>query len=96
MSLHRGFNPIPILSSLSLSSQENMLQILGLSLKYFLEELSQLVDSFLERKLSAENIFMIAAEVDRISATRSREMTIQYFLRHWRRLARSFLPSFLP
>jgi hypothetical protein len=101
------FTEVPTQSSLSqstplppsLSSQENMLQILGLSLKYFLEELAQLADSFLEKQLSLENVFVIALEVNRISATKSRETTIEYFLRHWRRLARSsslLSSSFLP
>jgi hypothetical protein len=100
------FTEVPTQSSLSqsilppsLSSQENMLQILGLSLKYFLEALAQLADSFLEKQLSLENVFVIALEVNRISATKSRETTIEYFLRHWRRLARSsslLSSSFLP
>jgi hypothetical protein len=66
-----------------------MLELLGLSLKYLLDELAELVLTFLDRQLSIENIFMIAVEVDRISATECREKTVQYFLKHWSRLARS-------
>jgi hypothetical protein len=65
-----------------------MLQILGLGLKYFLEELTELVDAFLVQVLSVQNVFTVVVEVDRISATKSREKTIQYFLKHWKRLAR--------